>query len=284
MDRLQITLAAFSDEASPSLEGQILALKRNGLTYMEIRNVDKKNCADLTVAEAKELRRRLDGEGLRVQSIGSPLGKINITADFAPEMERFLRVTELAEILGADKIRLFSFFRDNTLEEAKGQALALERLNAFAARRGGLLLCHENEKGIYGDGWEFCKTVCTEIPSIRAVFDPANFVQCGVDTLRAWEELKDFTAYLHLKDSTAEGVVVPCGEGIGNVPFILKDYMRRGGNFATLEPHLYEFIGKAALEKESDKTCGYAYENADQAFDAAVEAVRNILNTEEIRL
>ena len=43
-------LSAFADESSNSFAGQIDALKRNGLSFLEIRNLDGKNVTDLTVA------------------------------------------------------------------------------------------------------------------------------------------------------------------------------------------------------------------------------------------
>jgi len=282
MQEIMLTLAAFADEASSDLCGQIAAMKRNGLTHIEVRNVGKKNSVDLTPTEAKEIRKQLDEEGLSIRTIGSPFGKSRLADDFTPELERFLRMTEVAEILGAEKVRLFSFFRDPEREEAAGREAALKRLQKFADRAGNLILCHENEKGIYGDGWEFCKIICTEIPKIRAVFDPANFIQCGVDTAVAWEELKDKVEYLHLKDALPNGIVVPCGDGIGNVPCILEDYLRRGGRFATLEPHLANFASKKNLEKEEYKTCGYAYADCDEAFDAAVSAVKAILTSKGV--
>ena len=102
MSNIKLTLAAFADEASGDLNGQIEAMKRNGLTHIEIRNVGKKNSVDLTPDEAKEIRKRLDAEGLKIRTIGSPFGKSRLTDDFTPELERGQRMTELAEILGAE--------------------------------------------------------------------------------------------------------------------------------------------------------------------------------------
>ena len=119
MNQIPFTLAAFADEAASDLEGQICAMKRNGLSHIELRGVNKINCADLTVEQAKEIRKILDAEGMKVKTIGSPIGKIKITDDFEPEMERFLRITETADIMGADKIRMFSFYRNEELEEQK---------------------------------------------------------------------------------------------------------------------------------------------------------------------
>ena len=69
-------LAAFADEADRTLRGQISAMKDNGIELLEIRTVDGKNIAELTAAEAKTIRKELDGAGIAVWSVGSPMGKI----------------------------------------------------------------------------------------------------------------------------------------------------------------------------------------------------------------
>ena len=50
-----IKLCAFADEADNSLLGQIEALKRNGISYIELRNLDGKNACDLTDEEGEKL-------------------------------------------------------------------------------------------------------------------------------------------------------------------------------------------------------------------------------------
>lgn len=273
-----LTLAAFADEASPDISKQIEAVKRSGIRHIELRGVGEKNCADLKPQEASELKKVLDDADVRVLTVGSPIGKVPVAANPQEELDRFLRVTETAAILGAEKIRIFSFFRDKNFSEEEGQERALTRLRSFAARADGLMLCHENEKDIYGDNPAFCRRISQEIPTIRAVFDPANYLQCGVDPLTAWDVMAPFVAYLHLKDTDADGVVVPCGMGIGHVETILEKYLAAGGRFATVEPHLFDFAAKKGLEDPKYKTCGYRFDTADAAFDAAMDAVRKLLN------
>lgn len=277
METIQFTLAAFADESDPSTEGQIRALLRNGLSRIEVRNTDNISCADLTEEQARALRATYDRHGIFAETLGTPIGKYPILADFAPEQDRFLRTVRNAKILGATRLRIFSFFRDPTLSEQEGRKIALERLAWFSEHADGLTLCHENEKGIYGEGWEFCRQISQTIPSVRAVFDPANFVQCGVDTLRAWEELREYTEYLHLKDSREDRTIVPCGEGCGNVEYILSDFIRRGGRFATLEPHLSHFSGRELLEKNTHAVYEELYASKEEAFDAAANTVKKML-------
>ncbi len=274
-----IKLCAFADEASPAVSGQIAAMKRNGISLLEIRGVDGTNISEITANKAKEVRKMLDTEGLGVWSMGSPVGKISLADDFAPHVEMFKRILEYADILGASKIRMFSFFpiegesRDVTL------AKVLERLNTLAELTPShIVLCHENEKQIFGETPENCLEIHKALPKVRAVFDPANFVQCGVNTLEAWELMKDHVEYMHIKDAQADHVVVPAGQGLGNIPALVKMYLAQGGQVITMEPHLAEFAGLAALENgESLKKGGNSYKDTDEAFDAGVSAFKAIL-------
>ncbi|MBR2181569.1 MAG: TIM barrel protein, partial [Oscillospiraceae bacterium] len=103
-------LCAFADEADPAVSGQIDALHGNGIELIELRGVDGKNVTELTCDEMRDLRRRLDDEGIKVWSIGSPIGKIDINGDFDAHVELFRHTLELANIAGAGKLRMFSFF------------------------------------------------------------------------------------------------------------------------------------------------------------------------------
>lgn len=273
---------AFADEASPIIDEQIKAMKENGVDGLEIRNVDGVNIAEISDSKAKEVRKKLDNACLRVWTIGSPIGKIDIEKDdFTLHTEKFKRTLELADILGAENIRLFSFFTPSENRDSYKDKV-IERLGTFCeiAKGSSITLCHENEKGIYGDIPERCLEIHKALPEMKAIFDPANYVQCGVDTLQAWELLKGYVKYLHIKDALADGSVVPAGKGIGNVEFILGDYIKNGGDSVTVEPHLTVFDGLKGLEKEEDASVigeVYKYATAKEAFSAAVSALRGIL-------
>lgn len=111
------------------------------------------------------------------------------------------------------------------------------------------------------------------------MYDPANFIQCGQDTMEAWKLLKPYVKYFHIKDCLADGSVVPAGKGIGRLSEILPDYLLGVGEAVTLEPHLTVFDGLAALEQEGDKSNvgKYCYASSDEAFDAACAALNEIL-------
>jgi sugar phosphate isomerase/epimerase len=273
-------ISAFADEASPKIQGQIDAMHRNGISLLEIRGVDGENISKITAAKAREVRSMLDAEGIKVWSMGSPIGKFHLEkAPFEEHLDDFKRVLEYADILGADKIRMFSFHPVPGLTEDQMYEVAVEHLSKLCdLTPDSIVLCHENEKKIFGETPENCLKILKALPKIRAVFDPANFVQCGVDTLKAWEMMKPYVEYVHIKDANEEGTVVPAGFGLGNIPTILKDYFSRGGEVMTLEPHLHLFAGLDKLEDgESLKPGVRTYRDNDEAFDAAVKALNDIL-------
>lgn len=274
-------LYAFADEASPAVDGQIAAMRRNGLNGLEIRNADGINVSDLTLDKAREIRKRLDDAGLTTWSVGSPIGKIGIEEPFAPHLEKLRHTLEIADALGAGNVRLFSFYIPRNRAPEEFREAVIDRLGQFlrAAEGTGIDLCHENEKGIYGDVAPRCAELHRALPALKAVFDPANFIQCGQETLSAWKLLKPWVKYLHVKDCRSDGTVVPAGKGIGSLPEILNDYLAQPGGALTLEPHLKVFDGLQALERAGDRSAvgDFEYESGDAAFDAACAALREIL-------
>ena len=76
-----LRIFAFADEASPQIDRQIAAMKRNGLQGLEIRNVDGESVSAISLEKAREVRKKLDDAGLITWSVGSPIGKIDIEKD-----------------------------------------------------------------------------------------------------------------------------------------------------------------------------------------------------------
>ncbi len=277
-----MNIYAFADEASPLVDGQIAAMQRNGLNGLEIRNVEGTNVSDLTREQARQVRKKLDDAGLETWSIGSPIGKINIeTDDWQAHLERFRNTLEVAHELGAGNIRMFSFFipADRNPQDYCGQVV--DRLGQMLelAHGTGIFLCHENEKGIYGDTAPRCLELFRQLPELKGIFDPANFIQCGQETMEGWKLLHPYIRYMHIKDALADGSVVPAGFGVGHLAEILKQFREQGGNAVTVEPHLSVFAGLSQLEREGQKSrVGvFHYASADDAFDAACDAFKKLI-------
>ncbi len=276
--------SAFCDESGENtIEGQIKACKANGITHMELRGFGEDlNINNLSVEQAKEMKKTIDKEGMAVSSIGSGYGKIEITDDFEPHFEAFKNTVEVAKILGAKYIRMFSFYFTNgeSYDEYRDEVIGRVKAMADYATENGLICCHENEKGIYGDTAERCLDLlenCGE--NLRAVFDPANFIQCGVDTVKAYDLLENHVEYFHIKDAIyKDGSVVLAGTGEGRVLEIITRAAKQERTIVlSLEPHLQVFEGLGSLESgtlESNRTMPEnAYPSHEASFKAAADAM-----------
>ena len=215
-------LSSFADEADASLKGQIEAMERHGVYLIEMRGVDGKNVSELTNEEADDARKRLEDHGMTLSSMGSPYGKYPIDQPFAAHMNSFRRGLEICRRLNAKRIRMFSFFMPKGGSPADWTNKVIDQLGEMltAAEDAGIELYHENEKGIYGDTAKRCADILESVgsDSLAAVFDPANFVQCGQKTYPdAYEMLKPYITYMHIKDAKSDGSVVPAGSGCGEV-------------------------------------------------------------------
>ena len=278
-----IQIYAFADEADTMVDGQIRAMTRNRLAGVEMRGVNGANVAELSDAAVKEYAKKLRDAGLSVWAIGSPVGKTDIDGGkLTGERERLKRMFEIADLTGAENIRIFSFFLPKNKPPEDYRSAVLDELGIYAemAEKAGVTLCHENEKGIYGDTAERCLDILRSVPAIRGVFDPANFVQCGEDTWRAWELLAPYIRYMHVKDALKNGTVVPAGHGVGNLRRIAKAYAARGGEVFTVEPHLTGFIGLSGLERAGEASiiggAEFHVNDQNEAFDLAVNEFRKI--------
>lgn len=283
MDRKILTkcpVSCFADEIDVSVDKQIALLQELGIGWIEFRSGDGKGVADYTEKEAEMLMSRLSANGIRISAVGSPIGKIDITQDFEPHFETYRHIVELAGILDTSFIRMFSFFMPEGEEPDKFRDEVMRRMDLmveYAAGRNVVLL-HENEEGIYGDSADRCLDLMKLFygDHFRCTFDFANFVQCGQDTMEAYEMLRPYISYIHVKDAMREsGDVVPAGTGDGNVAEILNRLNEEGyAGFLSLEPHLADFAGLKSLEKEVKER---GRTDGEEAFCTAYRALEKLL-------
>ena len=177
-------LSGFADEIDPDLSTQCSVLDELGIRYIELRSAWNVNVLDLTGEQVAEVERILAEHGIRVSSIGSPLGKINIEDDFDAHLARADRAVQVARQLAAPFIRVFSFFLTAEQRPEDYRDKVIGRMSALTERAstGGVILLHENEKGIFGDVPDRVHDIVTTVdsPALRLAWDAANYVQCGV--------------------------------------------------------------------------------------------------------
>jgi sugar phosphate isomerase/epimerase len=142
---------------------------------------------------------------------------------------------ELADILGAKHYRLFSFY--DTDESDACFDLVCERIQQFvdAAKGSGVLLCHKNEKGIYGDTAAKCLKIHKALPDVKAIFDPANYLQCGEVIPPAWELISPHVEYLYIKDCAELAKRIKFRSGVMLLNLTKTPYIRSVGRFVGKE-------------------------------------------------
>ncbi len=271
-----IRLCAFADEASKFLDGQIAALRRNRIKQIEIRGVDGVNIADLSLDLTRAAAEKLAAAGIEVWSIGSPLGKINISEPFDKTLDILDDLIAKAKILGTTRIRAFSFFmeRDEYGKYAEEVFTRLAKMCETAAQNG-VSLYHENESAIFGSTVDNCEKLYNAVPALKTVYDPSNFIMWGEDTAEAIKRLLPRADYIHIKDCVKESkTIVPSGYGDGRIDEIVRSV--KGDVTMTLEPHLFAFTGYDKIDKKPLKT-RFEFADSDESFDFAVGALKKIL-------
>lgn len=277
-------ITGFADEIDSDFEKQIKVLHECNISFMELRSAYGKNISEYTLEEARQLKKILDRESIRVSAIGSPIGKIGITEDFEAHFQLFCHVVALAKLFQTKYIRLFSFYIPKGEKAENYKEMVFDRMNRMIsyARKENVVLLHENEKGIYGDIADRCRELMERFygDHFKQIFDFANFVQCGQEVFVAFEILKPYIAYIHIKDASMDThQVVPAGMGDGHLAEILGQLKAENyDGFYSMEPHLAEFAGLRSLEREGEKSIlGDKLTDGELGFVTAYQAFLKII-------
>jgi 3-dehydroshikimate dehydratase len=267
-----ITISAFADEIDPCLKTQMDACQANGISCIDVRGIDGITVSDMTLSQAAEYKRQLDGRGFKVPCIGSPLGKIKMDDDFDAHIELLKHSCDVAKVFGTDMIRIFSFYPSAGASIDDQRDGVIERLAAMVdiAQKADCILMHENEGGIYGRKTEGVLDIFSTIKSrhLQSIFDPANFV---AEEVRPYDDcwnkgLRELTVFFHIKDKKI-GIptCVPAGQGDGQFDLIFADLKRLGfSGYMTLEPHM----------KRAEQYRGFT---GPELFTKAVQGLKDML-------
>lgn len=273
----QFTLSAFGDEIAIDLESQLQTLNDLQVPGLDCRTAWGTNVLYFSDEEAQRVKRLCDEAGVFVSCIGSPIGKSPLTDPIENEEKNLRRIIEIARLLGTERVRIFSFYPpDMSSNDHYDQHVpeVTERLGRLTliAQEAGVTLLHENEKHIIGDTPERNHALLRGVnnPHLRGIWDPANYVQVGVERLteRYWSLLAPYTAYVHIKDALlVDGSVKPAGQGDGQIPELLAELRDSGyAGILSLEPHL-------AVAGHSSGFSGV------EGMTLAVNALRGLIDT-----
>ena len=269
-DKLTITYNL--DEVADLLQDGIKFLKSHDIDSAEVRTIDGKNIAKLTLEETKVLKETLAENGLSVSAIASPLFKwyaddVKSNSDtdlfgMSPFLSRegkeemIRKIIEQACILDTKKIRIFSGLKpdsgDHTLPQEESNLI---RYALDVAKQKGVQLMLENEPVCYISKLEdyIGVFVSGEYEGLRAWFDIANVYEEGESiNLTILKKLVPFISYLHIKDPISAGVHEFTTLGNGCIDydniFTLLDQVIIEPLLVSIETHVKEDKYKASHE------------------------------------
>ena len=280
----EFVLSAFADEAGATPEEQISALTETGIRYIEPRNFWSKGILKLSDDEVLSIKKMLDESGIKVYSLGSPIGKYPINEDFDIHLKEFERAVDICKMLDAKNMRIFSFYVPSNEDPRKYSDEVIKRLTRLSeiASANGITLNHENEKDIFGQNPEEVDYLADNLEDVKFIFDGANYrmSNCDVDKgLKA--SLKNF-GYFHIKDAIyGSQTIVPVGEGEANYEKAIKvvDEKIKGTVIMTIEPHLHIFDAFKSIDN-TELRGKYTFSNNREAFDFATNALKALLTKE----
>jgi sugar phosphate isomerase/epimerase len=160
-------LSGFGDEIDPDPAVQAAVLLALGASHIEVRSAWGTNVSELEPPQVVALKEIFDEKGLKVSAVASPIGKVDVSLPVEHELERLRQVISVAKGLDTKYIRIFSFFRgeDRSAEDIRDEVMVRMGALAALAAESGVVLLHENEKGIYGDTPEHVLDIMTAVDS-----------------------------------------------------------------------------------------------------------------------
>lgn len=121
----RLALAVIGDEIGPSLDEMISFCQEHDVQRLDMRTVDGRNLLGMTLDEVGAIAQKIEKAGLTVPTFVSPLlkwpaagksaesGKVDFAFDPAecPGDDPLIHAFDLAVVLGAERIRVFSHLR-----------------------------------------------------------------------------------------------------------------------------------------------------------------------------
>jgi sugar phosphate isomerase/epimerase len=220
----RVLLSGFADEAAHQKTAveQFAAFAALGLQYYSIRFIDVgtgiKNVMRLSGGEIQKIRRLQAEYGLKVSSIGSPIGKVklkdvddgtkNIYVPFKKYLNREVKkACRLAQAFDTKLIRGFSFYHPKGSDPRDYISQAADQLGqiAEACGRADLIFGLEVEANLVGSTGPILAEIYGQVnhPALALVFDAGNIITQGYSAAEVYEQylaMKPGLGWMHIKD------------------------------------------------------------------------------------
>ena len=225
-----LLLSGFADETDQlkRAEQQSAVFAALGLKHLTLRFIDAgqgvKNVMQLSPEEVAKIKKLLADYGLKVSSIGSPIGKVKLldiddgTSNRYVPFKQYLdtevrRACELACEFDTKLLRGFSFYHPRGTDAGDHISHVSGHLGEIAGvvDSYGLTYGLEVEANLVGQTGKLLGRIhqAVDHPAIVLIFDGANLVCQGMRTEQVFEEymaMRDGLGWIHVKDYRTPGV------------------------------------------------------------------------------
>lgn len=220
--RPQVILSGFADEGAKPAREQLTMLAALGMSYYSLRFVDLgdgvKNAMQLNKGEVRRLQQLHAEFGMRVASLGSPIGKVKLLDIEDSSHNRFVpfarylkeevsRAIDLTLAFETKLIRGFSFYhpRGTRPEAHLEQAAAQLRRIAEKCGDAGVFFGLEVEANLVGQNGHLLARLHRLVnhPHLLLVFDGGNLASQNLkpdQTFAEYRAMRQGLGWMHIKD------------------------------------------------------------------------------------
>ena len=290
-------LGVISDEIARDPVFSIPAAHEMGFTHIEFNQIREKNIHKLSNYEILELKDLVQTHQLKVIAIDPPaykgiqLESINKSQlpndpEIIQHLNQIRRSAEIANILGAKIVRIYSFrrsymqnvFGNPSPRIENGGLIPPEILEKIIvglslalpiAEKYDIILGLENVRSCWGNtGYNSAQILgLIDHPRLRAIWDPGNdYVSGGIPYPDGYESIKPFIDHIHVKDA----IVIDPSTGLTNWSCIGTGAIDYNSQISALKKDSYEKV----ISVETHWRKPYKSSSGQTSIDEGVQSTR----------
>lgn len=191
-------ISVINDEVSSDILKLINILNNVNLKLVELRKIDNKYLFDIEEKKLSEYKEMLDKNSIKVSLIDSPIGKNKFNHE--RELELLYIYIKICKIFDCNYLRIFTNVSDDILS-------GLKKYNEIA-KENNIVLLIENEPNTFGEDYNnLFKIMNNNYSNISILYDAENYYSINLDYIEAFNLLKPYIQYIHLRDKKGSNYV-----------------------------------------------------------------------------
>ncbi|MCZ8516911.1 sugar phosphate isomerase/epimerase [Paenibacillus filicis] len=278
-------LGILTDEVSQDIREAIRFAGQFGMEALELRSVDDRPLHQLEDEELENIKLLAESSGITICALSAPIFKCEL--DDPEEVKSHIALAQryiaIAKLLGAPRIRAFSFWARASFDEALPNIVRELKRIAPYFEEASLTLLLEFDPSVYACNARKTAQLVDAVasPAVKALYDPGNDLwdpDGEIPYPDGYEALKGRIGHIHLKDAvhTDAGVeAVAIGTGRVDYRGLIRRLAEDGyDGYLVLETHYR--LGSKLTEEQLKRPMGRSF--SDGGREASEEAARSLLD------